>query len=139
MAERTPMVKVDGYWRELPAGDTTAGASGGSRTDVTSSDATVSPTISDSGKQYRLTNAAPTFDISGVTSPVIGNTVFYVSSSTGDVTIYADTDTVECLNWNGGAVAAYSGNSALMFALQLIEVRYTATDTWTLSGVRNGA
>lgn len=29
MAERTPMVKVDGYWRELPAGDTVAGASGG--------------------------------------------------------------------------------------------------------------
>lgn len=29
MAERTPMVKVDGYWRELPGGDTTAGASGG--------------------------------------------------------------------------------------------------------------
>jgi len=29
MAERTPMVKVDGYWQELPAGDTTAGASGG--------------------------------------------------------------------------------------------------------------
>ncbi len=28
MAERTPMVKVGGYWQELPAGDTTAGGGG---------------------------------------------------------------------------------------------------------------
>lgn len=57
MAERTPMVKVDGYWRELPAGDTTAGASGGSsaRT-VTAKTADYTVTAADCAANTIFTN-----------------------------------------------------------------------------------
>lgn len=108
------------------------------RTVVTSASATVTPAITDSGKQYRLTHGTPTFDVSAVSGPVVGETVFYVTA-TADVLVFADPKTVEWVRWDGAVMSAQSGVTALMYASQLIEVRYTATDTWTLSGIGNGA
>ncbi len=61
MAERTPMVKVGGYWRELPAGDTTAGASGGEWTSYT-------PTVTSGSGSFTTVSATGKYKTIGKTT-----------------------------------------------------------------------
>lgn len=102
---------------------------------VTSAAPSVSPAAADAGKLYRLTNAAPTFNLP-ITGLTPGMPPFYISS-TNDVLVVSDPNVIECLSWDGASFTASSLQSILMYGGQLLIVRYTDTGVWAITGIRN--
>lgn len=108
------------------------------RTVVPSAAATVSPTLADSGKEYRLTNASATFRLPTGGTP--GSTVYYVQGVGGIWGIDGGTNgqTVEWVGADTGSgnslVGRSSDNIDSMLRYAKCELRCEATDIWSMTG-----
>lgn len=102
---------------------------------VPSSAATVSPALTDSGKQYRLTNASATFRLPTGGTP--GSTVYYVEGVGGQWTIDGATSsqTIEWVGSESGVLLGHTtSNIDQMLQYSMCELRCVATDTWAMTG-----
>lgn len=110
------------------------------RTTVTSSDASTSPSASDSGKYYRLSNATPTFNLPASAGCTVGTTVFWVTATGGQLTVESNgTDVVEGVAHDPSDYtvlpASYSTTDPILLSRYVYgEFRYVASGTWALIG-----
>lgn len=117
MAERTPMVKVGGYWRELPAGDTTAGGGGSSARTVTAKTADYTVLAGDSGTIFTNGGAAGLVvftlpDTAGCTSGVTYFT-FYAREAGFSIRIQVDGSDHLYYWTNAGGAADVTGGGIM--------------------------
>lgn len=97
---------------------------------VESASASVSPTAADSGKYYRLSNAAATFNLP-TTSLVVGETEFWVTFSGGAGSVDAGSGkTVDALAFDGVTFNPLANQLVATYQASLFHIKYVATNTW---------
>lgn len=102
---------------------------------VESASASVSPTVADSGKYYRLSHANPTFNLP-TTGLVVGETEFWVTfaNAAGGVLDAGTGKTIDFLS-NDSGLNADVAQSFNCLGRILVHLKYVATDAWASNAI----